>query len=355
VEGPLAFRMRRAAAARAVEIGLQILTLSNLAARVAGDFRRPARSQELDEAIRKALEAGGFEDIESMRDLPGMTHAIARSLSKLWRAEIDLPELAKTHNRMRDLLLIDGRVRAALPPGALTLRDLRDAAMNRMGYAKEILGDVEIDQRADIAPLWRPLILALAREVSVTWREPAVATTWFTSEVVKVPARPPARVALTRVSCAHPRTETIEALRWMRELLANGIPANEIAICAASTETWDEHFDALATETALPLHFSHGRSALGTYEGQACAALADVLMQGLNQRRVRRGFLYAWESRGLSGLTTNWTRGIRRDAHLRRSGKGTAAWVHHTPEGPLLIRQQPGTIRGDAQARFPSP
>jgi hypothetical protein len=73
VEGPLAFRMRRIAAARQGETGVQIMTLPQLAARLAGGFTRPARSQDLDLAMRLALEAGGFAELESIRQLPGMT------------------------------------------------------------------------------------------------------------------------------------------------------------------------------------------------------------------------------------------------------------------------------------------
>jgi len=71
VEGPLAFRMRRLEAARRSEAGVQILILSLLAARLAGGFHRPARSQELGPAIRTALDSGGFIELEPMRRLPG--------------------------------------------------------------------------------------------------------------------------------------------------------------------------------------------------------------------------------------------------------------------------------------------
>ena len=36
------------------------------------------------------------------------------------------------------------------------------------------------------------------------------------------------------------------------------------------------------------MHFAHGRRALSTRDGQAAAALADILLQGLSQDRVRR-------------------------------------------------------------------
>ena len=47
VEGPLALRMRRFAAARDGETGLQIMTLPLLAARLAGGFSRPAGPEDL--------------------------------------------------------------------------------------------------------------------------------------------------------------------------------------------------------------------------------------------------------------------------------------------------------------------
>lgn len=75
IEGPLAFRMRRLDAARRSESGIQIMTLPQVAARLAGGFVRPPRSEDLDPAIRKALEAGGFGDLENIRGLPGMTRS----------------------------------------------------------------------------------------------------------------------------------------------------------------------------------------------------------------------------------------------------------------------------------------
>ncbi|MBL6612426.1 MAG: PD-(D/E)XK nuclease family protein [Alphaproteobacteria bacterium] len=315
VEGPLAYHRRRLAAARKSEAGVQILAMPHIAARLAGGFQRPARGQDLDAAIRNALRVGTFEDIGRMQELPGMPRAIARALTKLWLADADISEAAKRHGRLRDLLIVERLVRETLPAGALTIRDLRDAALARVVHARTVLGDIELDLRGDVAPLWRQLILGLTRNVGVTWRELSTAASWFPGETVDAEptAAPPPSV---RVSCANPRSEAIEALRWMRELLAKGVPPAEIAISATSTETWDEHFDALSMESALPLHFSHGRGGLATYDGQTCAALADVLIQGLNQRRVRRLFRYARRSKGLEGLLPSWSRPLRRDAAL---------------------------------------
>ena len=46
--------MRRVDAARRSEAGIQIMTLPQLAGRLAGGFARSARSEDLDPAIRKA-------------------------------------------------------------------------------------------------------------------------------------------------------------------------------------------------------------------------------------------------------------------------------------------------------------
>ncbi len=55
VEGPLAFRMRRIVAARRAEAGIQIMTLPQLAARLAGGFVRPVQSQDLDRPSERRL------------------------------------------------------------------------------------------------------------------------------------------------------------------------------------------------------------------------------------------------------------------------------------------------------------
>ena len=100
VEGTLAFRMRRIVAARRAEAGGQIMTLPQLAARLAGGFVRPARSQDLDPAIRTALEAGGFSDLESIRELPGMTRSVAWTLTRVWDADFSLADRANGGARL---------------------------------------------------------------------------------------------------------------------------------------------------------------------------------------------------------------------------------------------------------------
>jgi hypothetical protein len=168
-----------------------------------------------------------------------------------------------------------------------------------------------------VAAVWRPLLKALAQKVPLSWRSPAAADiAWFDGEVDADP--PPVAAAPEVVSCATPQAEVVEALRWMRELISSGraLPA-EIAICATATEDWDDHMLVLATDAELPVHFSHGVPALASWEGQACAALADVLLNGLSQDRVRRLCGHAaGRSPALDGLPLAWAQGLRSGAAL---------------------------------------
>lgn len=317
VEGPLAFRMRRIDAARRDEAGVQILSLPQLAARLAGGFIRPARQQDFDPAIRVALEAGEFAELERVRHLPGTTRSIAWTLAKAWQADLALKDLADRSARLADLAEIERYVRAHLPAGVLTPLDLRDAALARVAHAPATLGSVEIDRLAAIAPVWRPLLASLAKSVPLTWRNPGTAdTSWFPGQVIISDREPPADLSI--VSCTNPRAEVVEALRWMRELIASGrAHPEEIAICATSTEDWDEHFLVLVADADLPVHFSHGVPVLASREGQACAALADVLLNGLSQDRIRRLFGHATgRSRALADLPTTWSLDLQPGAAL---------------------------------------
>ncbi len=358
VEGPLAFRMRRIAAARQGEAGVQIMTLPQLAARLAGGFTRPARSEDLDPAIRLALDAGGFAELESIRSLPGMTRSVAWTLTRLWNADFALADRAHERARLQDLMTIEARVRASLPAGVLSPRDLRDAALQRVTHAPAVLGAVELDRVVRVASVWRPLLIALARQAPLTWRNPGDPdAAWFTGELGSDPRPTPASPDI--VSCASPRAEAVEALRWIRELIASGrARPDEIAVCATATEDWDDHMLVLAADAGLPLHFSHGMPALASREGQACAALADVLINGLSQGRVRRLFGHAaGRSRGLNALPPSWAQGLRPGAALFELEQWRRALdeAHaHRTDGvdvrPLLIPVLEVLARGAAAA-----
>jgi PD-(D/E)XK nuclease superfamily len=315
VNGPLAFRMRRLEAARSGDVGLDILTLPLLAARLAGGFCRLADRDLLSSAIAAALEAGGFGDIDKVRSLPGMVRAVMQTLDRAWASDLDLEALAAGSSRLADLAMIQRRVRAALPAGIMLPRDIRDAALARVHFAPILFGRVTLDRMIDVDPVWRSLLVALLSHVDVSWTAVGDADrSWFLGRLSVVEETAPRQ--LGGDLCADPRAEVVEALRWTRELLSRGdVAAADIALVAASPATWDEHMLVLASDANLPVHFSHGIPALSTREGQTCAALADVLINGLSQDRVRR-LLRGVSPRVSKLLPSDWAIGLPRRAGL---------------------------------------
>ena len=112
--------------------------------------------------------------------------------------------------------------------------------------------------------------------------------------------------------------ESIEALRWARSLIAAGTARpEEMAVAAASPAELDDHMLALRRETNLPVHFVHGVKAITERDGQAVAALAELLVKGLSQERVRRLFrLLHGRSPALADLPRDWARVLPMDAPL---------------------------------------
>jgi len=342
VEGSLALRHRRIAAARTSECGVQIATLTQAASRLAGGFLRLASAEELERAVRSSLAEAGFAELDGIRALPGMTRAAARTLRKLWDADVDLAAEARRAARIADLRLLEDRVRARLPAGALIPRDLREAALRRLSHAGAVLGAVELDGLTQVPPVWRPLLVALSSAVPLTWRARAQADmSWFNGTLLEFAgAAQPAEL----VSCADPRAEVVEALRWVRELLASGqAAAGEVAVAATSPETWDDHFFALTSDAELPIHFSHGVPALAMRDGQKCAALADILLNGLSRERVRRlARLVAGDGTPFDGLPQDWMSRLPREAGLLEFGHWRRALAaadgrDGTQIGPLLL------------------
>jgi hypothetical protein len=253
-----------------------------------GKFCSPANHELLAPAIAAALDRGDFKDIEEVRNLPGMVRAVMQTLGRVWASDLDLDALAKTSSRLADIALIQQRVRAALPVGAMLPQDVRDAALGRIQFAPPVFGRVTLDRLVDVDPVWRPMLIALGSRIDVSWTAIGVADrSWFPGTLTVSEETTPQQIEGDL--CADPRAEVVEALRWTRELLSRGdVAAADIAIVAASPATWDEHMLVLSRDAGLPLHFTHGLPALSTWEGQGCAALADILVNGLSQDRVRR-------------------------------------------------------------------
>src|SRR5690606_1734427 len=103
VDGMLAYRMQRAAAARANAIGREIATLPQIASRLVGGFVEVANAGVLFPLIRTALSQGGFSRLADVADFPGTPRAVISTLRKAWDADLDLDELADGAGNLADL------------------------------------------------------------------------------------------------------------------------------------------------------------------------------------------------------------------------------------------------------------
>src|SRR6185437_13332383 len=133
---------------------------------------------------------------------------------------------------------------------------------------------------------------ALAEVVPVAWvAGPRSVPDWVDGNRIEIRRTEPNDTTPELYSCATPQHEVLESFRWMRALIAEGnARPEEIAIAAASPADFDDHVLALSHDANLPIHFVQGIKAVATADGQTAAALADVLVKGISQDRVRRLF-----------------------------------------------------------------
>ncbi len=317
-------------AALAGDCGLQILTVSRLAGRLAGGFIEAVSSDILQVLVKEALEAGGFQAIQSLAGLPGMVRAVISTLTKAWNAALDLQAQAPKHPRIADLALLESRIIAGLPKAMLLPREVARLAVDNIGSAATVLGPIKIEGVCDLALCWRQLIRELANVIPVEWHALAGEDlTWLENSSVKIVRREAQSAMPEAIVCANPRHEAIEALRWARQLIASGkVMPGEIAITAAAVDPWDDHIRVIADEAGLPVVFAHGRAALSTFPGQQAAAVADVLLRGLSRSRVMRVISLCRASAPvLSALPGAWKQAIKTDSSLMNLQQWERMWA----------------------------
>jgi hypothetical protein len=273
--------------------GLQVMPLAAIASRLAGGFLAPMDPDALASAVGEVLDNPALADIGDLgpiRKLPGVRRNLAASLESAWDAGYDLANHADRHPRIAALARIEAVVLARLPAAQLRPADLAALAIQWMHLAPIMLGPVEFKGFADLPRCWRSMALALAATVAVTWdvgtmQPPA----WLEGSGITIRRTERGVPSVHVSSCASARHEVIEAMRWARSLLASGAARpQDIALAAASTKFFDDYVFSAAEEANLPVHFAHGVSVLHTSHGQTAAALADVLLRGVSQQRVRR-------------------------------------------------------------------
>ena len=318
----LAADVARLKAARAGQHGVQVMSMPKLAARLAGGFLRAIDADELAAALGEVLHdpvAAPLGDLAPIGDLPGLQLALASTLGKAWRAGIDLRVRAAEHPRFATLAILEADVLKRLPPGMLRPSELAAAAQARLAHAPSVTGPVEVHGMTALEPVWQGLLLDLASRVPVSWHAGTrEVPAWLEDTAVTIHRTTDTAATPTVVSCATARHEVIEALRWARALLASGAARGEdIAIVAASPAAFDDIVEAAMADANLPLHFAHGRPALFTREGQTGAALADILLRGLSQARLRRLVALAAPAGGaLHALPEFWRRILPEGAPL---------------------------------------
>ena len=317
--GRLAMRELRLNAARQRLHGLQIFSFEQLAVRLAGGFTRLIDDETLRSVIQAALPETPLGELDEIELLPGMVDAAADTLHKVWRSEIDLAERACEHPRLESIAHLEAAVQEQLPPGMMRPADLVTAALKRLGHAPAVLGSVEIVGITELSPRWRPLLAALAAHVPVAWvAGPRPVPEWLAATEIDV-RRSDARTPVQHmVSAATGYHEAVEAIRWVRALMVtDGVDPADIAIAAASTGDYDDHFLALRADANLDLHFVHGIKVTTTRDGQAAAALADILIRGFSQTRMRRlAALCGSETGPFQSLPQGWLRVLPADAPL---------------------------------------
>ncbi|MGY4573731.1 PD-(D/E)XK nuclease family protein [Bradyrhizobium sp. USDA 3256] len=333
VHGRLAMREARLAAARGGRHGLQVMSFEQAAVRLAGGFARPIDDESLRAAIQAVLPTTPMGELDSIKVLPGMVDAAADTLHKAWRADIDLAARATEHPRLDSIARLEAAVLDQLPAGMMRPVDIVAAATSRIGHAPGVLGAMEIVGLTELSPCWRSLLKNLATHIPVRWIAGArTSPVWLDNTAVRI-VRSAAEVpAISSISAATAYHEAIEAMRWVRSLLASGSAPSEIAIATASPADYDDHFMALRADANVDLHFVHGVRAVATREGQAAAALADIVVRGLSQSRLRRLAALCRDSGPFETLPEGWLRILPADAPLSTSGAWNRLLARLKPE-----------------------
>ncbi|MET4016630.1 PD-(D/E)XK nuclease family protein [Bradyrhizobium sp. S3.2.12] len=334
VHGRLAMREGRLSAARDERHGLQVMSFEQAAVRLAGGFARPIDDENLRAAIQAVLPATPMGKLESIKSLPGMIDAAKDTLHKAWRAGIDLAARAADHPRLDAIARLEAAVLAQLPAGMMRPVDIVTAAASRIAHAPAVLGPIEIAGLTELSPCWRPLLKALTAHIPVQWTAgPRTAPLWLEGTGVRVARETSQTPVVSTVSAATAYHEAIEAMRWVRSLLASGRAApSDIAIATASPADYDDHFLALRADANIDLHFVHGVTTVTTREGQAAAALADIVVRGLSQSRLRRLAALCRESAPFEVLPEGWLRVLPTDAPLSTSNAWNRLLARLKPE-----------------------
>ncbi|HZF93861.1 MAG TPA: PD-(D/E)XK nuclease family protein [Allosphingosinicella sp.] len=301
------------------------MSFEQLVARLAGGFCDPIDTETLRQTIRAVLPETALGELDGIKELPGFAGAAAETLRKAWRSGLCLSEIKVYHPRLAALEALERAVFERLPPAAKVPAQLVQLARERLAHAPAILGSVDIVGISELSPCWRDLLGELAQVVPVNWHAgPRPVPEWLAGTAVNVTTAESTSPAVSAVSAATEVHEAVEALRWARELVASGrARPEEIGIAATSPAAYDDTLLALRSDANLDLAFVHGIPITATRDGQCAAALAEAVLRGPSQARLRRLAQLATSPGTLLGrLPEGWLRVLPPDAPLATR----AAW-----------------------------
>ena len=316
------------------------MTMEQLAARLAGGFVSGIAPEALRDAIQASLSNYDLGELDAIKDLPGFVGAAADTLHKAWRAGVDLTARSSNHPRLAAVAALEEAVVARLPSSMLRPSDLVARASERLANAPALFGSIEVVGHSELSPCWRDLLFMLAGTVPVRWDAgPRPVPDWLTNSAIQLIRSDPATPQVEAVTCATGHHEAVEAIRWARDLISSGAARpHEIAIAAAAPAAYDDVLLALRADANLDLHFVHSVPVVSTRPGQAAAALADTLVRGLSQARMRRlASLLGNEQGPFGDLPEGWTRILPDGAPLNSSDAWdrllSALTPEHWPDG----------------------
>jgi hypothetical protein len=318
VNGRMALRTSRLQAARDSSMALMVSTVEQAAARLAGGFLQIVDHVTLRELVSQVLPDTDVGELEPIKSLPGMPSAFASTLMKFWLSDIRDDEFGVSP-RIAAIRKLEAAVMEVLPSHLMRPADLVALACSRAAHAPMIFGEVRFRGMTDLHPVWRPFLDVIASGQKVVWEAGPRQLPELLKErpSVGIVFDEPSSPDVLGVSCASDRHEVIEAIRWVRSRIVAGIDPADIAIATVSLQTYDDLVAAVAGETDVAVHMTSGAPALTTRAGQTTAALADLMLRGISQKRVVRLFSLIGPGNGvLAELPGDWDAALPTDAAL---------------------------------------
>ena len=337
VNGRMALRTERLKAARSEDMGTQVMTIEHAAARLAGGFLQIIDLATLRGLVNDIINDTDLGELNPMRSRPGMPSACASTLMKYWLSGISPLDYAGDR-RIEAILALEEAVMAVMPKHLMRPADLVALAVSRIQHAPMALGTVIFRNMTDLHPVWRALFDSMVGRVPVIWDAGPRTLPAFVERRQGVTCETGKEVTpnIRGVSCASERHEVIEAVRWVRETILSGVCPSQIAVATTSMQTYDDVVASVIAETDAPIHMTSGVPALLTPQGQAAAALADVMLRGISQKRISRLFSLLGAGRGILGtLPPDWETSLPPDASLTTVGRWRKALERKPATQPI--------------------